>query len=69
MLSFMTSTAKEVAKEIEDDVIVRRALEKGIVSMNSLAVYLIKKKNIHASLDAVVSAIRRYRQEEPLEKI
>ncbi|HLC62499.1 MAG TPA: hypothetical protein VJI52_05790 [Candidatus Nanoarchaeia archaeon] len=64
----MTSTAKEVAKEIEDDVIVRRALEKGIVSMNSLAVYLIKKKNIHASLDAVVSAIRRYRQEVPLEK-
>jgi len=60
----MTSTAKEVAKEIEDDVIVRRALEKGIVSMNSLAVYLIKKKNIHASLDAVVSAIRRYRQED-----
>jgi len=64
----MTSIAKEVAKEIEDDVIVRRALEKGIVSMNSLAVYLIKKKNVDASLDAVVSAIRRYRQEVPLEK-
>ena len=64
----MTSIAKEVAKEIEDDVIVRRALEKGIVSMNSLAVYLIKKKNVDASHDAVVSAIRRYRQEIPLEK-
>lgn len=68
ILSFMTSIAKEVSKEIEDDVIVRRALEKGIVSMNSLAIYLTKKKNIDASLDAVVSAIRRYRQETPLEK-
>ena len=63
----MTSIAKEVAKEIEDDVIARRALEKGIISMKSLAVYLIKKHGLSASTDAVVSAIRRYKEETPLE--
>ncbi len=64
----MTSIAKTIAKEIEDDVIVRRALEKGIVSMKALAVYLIKKGNLNTSTDAVVSAIRRYKEENPLEK-
>ena len=62
------SIAKTVAKEIEDDVIVRRALEKGIVSMKALAVYLIKKKKFDASSDAVVSAIRRFKEEIVLEK-
>lgn len=64
----MTSIAKVIAKEIEDDVIVRRALEKGIVSMKALAVYFIKKGHLAASADAVVSAIRRHKEENPLEK-
>jgi len=64
----MTSVAKAIAKEIEDDVVVRRALEKGIVSIKSLAVYLIRKNKLDASADAVVSAIRRYKEEKPLEK-
>jgi len=68
IVSFMTSVAKAIAKEIEDDVVVRRALEKGIVSIKSLAVYLIRKNKLDASADAVVSAIRRYKEEKPLEK-
>ena len=63
----MTSIAKAIAKEIEEDVVARRALEKGIISMKSLAVYLIKKHGLSASSDAVVSAIRRYNEETPLE--
>ena len=63
----MTSIAKLVAKEIEEDVVARRALEKGIVSIKSLAVYLIKKNKLPASADAVVSAIRRYKENIPLE--
>ncbi len=63
----MTSIAKIIAREIEEDVVARRALEKGIVSMKSLAVYLIKKHKLSASADAVVSAIRRYKEETPLE--
>jgi aspartokinase len=64
----MTSTAKTIEKAIEDNVVVRRALEKGIVSMKSLAVYFIKENNLSASTDAVVSAIRRYKEDSHLEK-
>ncbi|MBS3140310.1 hypothetical protein J4479_04875 [Candidatus Woesearchaeota archaeon] len=64
----MTSAAKEVWREIEEDIIVRRALEKGIVSLKNLTVYLLKKKKITASADAVISAIRRYKEEKPLER-
>ena len=64
----MTSIAKIIEKEIEEDVIVRRALSRGITSMKSLAVYLTKNKKIDASLDAVVSAIRRYKEQNPLEE-
>ena len=62
------SVAKTIAREIEEDAIVRRAMEKGIVSMKSLAVYLIRKKKLDASTDAVVSAIRRHKEQNPLEK-
>ena len=64
----MTSIAKQIAKEIDDDVVARRAIEKGIVSMKALAVYLIRKRKLDSSTDAVVSAIRRYREENPLEE-
>ena len=64
----MTSIAKEVSKLIEQDVIIRRAMEKGIVSMNSLAVHIIKENHLNASVDAVVSAIRRHKEENLVEK-
>ena len=64
----MTSTAKQVWEAIEEDVVARRALEKEIVSLKNLAVYLIKKEKLDASADAVISAIRRYKEERPLEK-
>jgi hypothetical protein len=61
----MTSVAKEVEKHINEDVIIRRAMEKGIVSMKSLAFCLIREKKVNASVDAVVSAIRRYKDASP----
>ncbi len=64
----MTSITKQIWKEIEEDVIIRNALEKKIISMKNLAVHLIKKKKIAANTDAVISAIRRYNEESPLEK-
>ncbi len=63
----MTSIARIIWKEIEEDAIVRRALEKDIVSLKNLAVYLIKKHKLDSTLDAVISAIRRYKEERPLE--
>jgi aspartokinase len=49
-------------------VVVRRALEKKITGMKGLAVYLIKEHKLNASVDAVISAIRRYDENRPLEK-
>jgi len=49
-------------------VIARRALEKEIVSLKNLALYLIKKNKLQTQVDAVISAIRRYKEEQPLEK-
>ncbi|MBI2665136.1 hypothetical protein HYX12_00775 [Candidatus Woesearchaeota archaeon] len=63
----MTSITKIVWKEIEEDAIVRSALEKEIISLKNLAVYLIKKKKLLTTTDAVISAIRRYEEEKPLE--
>lgn len=62
------SIAQQVWKEIEEDIILRRALEKDIISLKNLAVYLIKKRKLNATTDAIISAIRRYPQESNLEK-
>ena len=64
----MTSITKQVWKEIEEDIIIRRALEKEIISMKNLALYLIKRRKFPANSDAIISAIRRYKEEKPLEK-
>ncbi|NQV08560.1 hypothetical protein HQ529_01760 [Candidatus Woesearchaeota archaeon] len=64
----MTSIAKTVWKLIEDDVIARRALDKGFASMKNLSMYFIKKHKLSTTSDAVISAIRRYKEEQPLEK-
>ena len=67
-MSNVTSIAQQVWKEIEEDVIIRRSLEKEIVSLKNLAVYIIKKNHFDTTTDAVISAIRRYKGERPLEK-
>lgn len=66
----MTSIAQTIWRHIEDDVILRRSLEKDIVSVKGLALYLIKHDKLNAAPDAVISAIRRYKGREvrPLEK-
>ncbi len=67
-LNARSSVAWQVWRAIEEDVVARRALEKGIISLKNLAAYLIRKEGLAASADAVISAIRRYREEKPLEK-
>lgn len=68
ILSNMTSIAQQVWKAIEQDIVVRRALEKKIVSLKNLAAYLIKAHQLEGTADGVISAIRRYREAAPLEK-
>lgn len=64
----MASITKNVWDKIDQDVIVKSAIEKEIISMKNLAVYLIKKYKLDATNDAVISAIRRYKKEDSIEK-
>lgn len=62
----MTSITKQIYDAIEGDIIVRTALERKIISLKNLALYLIKAYHIDASADAVISAIRRYKEDDEL---
>ncbi|MBS3121903.1 hypothetical protein J4434_03405 [Candidatus Woesearchaeota archaeon] len=64
----MTSVAKQVWKAIEEDIVIRRSMEKKIVNIRALAVYIIKEHKLPATIDAVITAIRRYKEDGPLEK-
>ena len=64
----MASIAKQVWQKIKEDIVIRRAIEKKIISTKNLAMHLIKVKKVPVSIDAVVSAIRRYKEDSPLEK-
>jgi hypothetical protein len=56
----MTSINQRVWKLLSDDVSLQNNLVLGIVNIRALAKYLIKKHQLKASLDSVISAIRRY---------
>ena len=49
-----------VWKIIETDNAIRKCLDRDLMNVRSLAAYIIKTRNIDASLDSVISAIRRY---------
>jgi len=59
----MTNIAHMVWKELDNDTSIRRCMSKGLINTTSLARYLIKNKKVDGTLDAVSSAIRRYKQE------
>ncbi len=49
-----------VWKIIDTDISIKKNLSKGLINMRSLANYIIETQKINASLDSVISAIRRY---------
>ncbi len=59
----MTNINQTIWKLIAQDVSIDKALRRDLVNMRALAVYLIKKHHLSASVDAVISAIRRYPME------
>ncbi len=50
---------------IDRDVALRKSLSKGVVNIRGLAKYFIKEQKLDASLDSVISAIRRYKEHLP----
>lgn len=60
----MTNIQSEVTNFIDQDVSIRRGLSRGYINVRSLAKYIHKNLKVSASLDAVISAIRRYEAKE-----
>jgi hypothetical protein len=60
----MTNINQAVWKLISQDFSVQKNLKKGLINVRALAKYLIKKHHLRASLDSVISAIRRYESEK-----
>ena len=57
----MTNITHEVLKMLDNNPSIRRCMGQGLINTTALAKYIIKEKNINATLDAVSSAIRRYK--------
>jgi aspartokinase len=56
----MTNIVHTVWRIIDDDPSIKRELSRGLLNTSALARYIIKEKKINTTLDAVISAIRRY---------
>ncbi|MCM2325286.1 MAG: hypothetical protein NDI94_02395 [Candidatus Woesearchaeota archaeon] len=66
----MTNIQNEVTNFIEQDVSIRRGLSRGLLNTRALAMYIHQNLHLPCTLDAVISAIRRYEgQREPKEDI
>ena len=60
----MTNINQTVWRLITQDASITMSLRRDMLNIRALALYLIKKHHLDASVDAVISAIRRY----PMEK-
>lgn len=57
----MTNIVHEVWKILDNNPSIRKEMNRGLINTSALARYIIDEKKINASLDAVISAIRRYK--------
>ena len=66
----MTNIQNTVTNFIEQDVSIRRGLSRGFINSRALAKYIHKNLSLSCSIDAIISAIRRYElKEESKEEI
>lgn len=59
----MTKIVQTIWKAIDDDPSIKRDLARGLVNTSALARYLITDKHIDTTLEAAISAIRRYQHD------
>jgi aspartokinase len=57
----MTNIAHEVWKILDNNPSIRREMKRGLINTSALAKYIINQKKVDATMDAVISAIRRYK--------
>ena len=60
----MTNIVHKVWKMLDNSPSIRRCMGQGLINTTALAKYFIKEKEINGTLDAVSSAIRRYKLEK-----
>ena len=60
----MTNINREVWKFIDQTPSIKRTLSNGLINKSALANFIKKQKNWETSLDAIISAIRRYKIEK-----
>src|SRR3989338_525115 len=61
----MTHIAEKEKVFLDNDFIIRKCLFRNIISLRALSRYIIKTMDLEEkNLDAVISAIRRYKKEE-----
>jgi len=65
----MTNITQGVWKIINADASIRRDLSRKIINKLALANYISKKMKIKAPINAIVSAIRRYEEENPVRDV
>jgi aspartokinase len=56
----MSNITHKVWKILDDNPIIRRGIDLGLINTSALARYIIKEKKLPASIDAIMVAIRRY---------
>ena len=57
----MTNIAHEVWKILDNNPSIRREMKRELINTSALAKYIINEKKVDATIDAVISAIRRYK--------
>jgi len=56
----MTNIVHEVWKILDNNPSIRTEMNRGLINISALSRYILKEKKLNASIDAVISAIRRY---------
>lgn len=59
-MGVMTNITQTVWNIITQDLSIQKNLQKNLINVRALAKYLIKRYHLNASVDSVISAIRRY---------
>ena len=57
----MTNITHQVWNILDNDPSIRREMKRGLINTSALAKYIMKEKKVDATMDAVISAIRRYK--------
>lgn len=63
----MVSITKQVWEILDNDITIKKDLERGIINVSALSQYILDTYKIKGSLDSVISAIRRYKADQTIQ--